>query len=37
VFAEEIDQSVETFFVLEQGGEIVEEDAGLGIIGDFAD
>src|SRR6266852_8652208 len=37
VFAEEIDQGVEALLILQQGSEIVEENARLGIIGNFAD
>lgn len=36
VIAERIDELVKSLLVLEEGGEIIKEDAGLGIIGDFA-
>ncbi len=37
VFAEAIDKRVETARVLQQSGEVVEKNAGLGVIGNFAD
>ena len=37
VLAETVDERVEAAWVLQQSGEVVEKNAGLGVIGNFAD
>ncbi len=37
VLAEAVDERVETARVLQQSGEVVEKNAGLGVVGNFAD
>src|SRR5206468_12260315 len=37
VLLEAVDRGAKSAGVLEQGGDVVEEDAGLGEVGDFAD